>query len=455
MMNAQPKRTRVNSESKIIRLAPESVRDQLAWIETIERAVIGCVFLRPELYPVLSNIIQSADFYYLRYGWLWWAFEQVYPRIDQITVLNALKAQEGEMDGEGWEDKVWYVNKFLADAPDVNNAEQYAQMVREDAIARRVFEASELIQSAMLDRKQPLEQRLDTCNQLLFKATEQRVEADSSIKALVSQMFDEFEHGIPVAGVPTGFSNLTEMLKQFYPGEVILLAGHPGMGKTAMLLSIVRKIVQEDKRVVLFTMEQTKSEVVRLLVGMEGLIARSSLLEGKLTDFERAQFVSASSRMYKWQLDIIDEFSALTPTQLRRKLRLLSREKPIDLVVLDGLWLMQLDQPGPKRYEDVNEITIELVNIAKREFCVPILLSHQYNQDAKTREDKLPIINDIADGTACQRNLQLILAMHRDTYYDKESTNDITRLFNLKDRLRGHQGMVADFVYRHGRFEEA
>lgn len=441
------KRSRVN---KIIEFAPEAVRASFSMIDATERAVIGAVFHRTDLYPALSNIIQAADFYTLSYGYIWWAFEQVYPAIDQITVANALRGHE-----MGRDDVIAYITGFVMDAPDINHAEHYAQMVREEAMIRRVFAATDDMRNALIQRDKTLDARLDTCNQLLFEASEQTTEADSSIKTLVSQVWDEYEQNIPVKGVPTNFRNFDAIFKQLYPGEVALLAGHPGMGKTAMLLSLVRRVVKGGLRVALFTMEQTKNEVVKILVGMESGISRTSLLEAKLTDYERQQFVQASSSMYTWDLEIVDDFAALTPTQLRRKLRLLSRQSPVDLVVLDGLWLMQLDEPTDARHRDVHTITTELVNIAKREFCLPIVISHQYNQDAKTREDRRPVIGDIADGTAAQRNLQLILAMHRDNYYDKDSTNDLTRLFCLKDRLRGNQGKVLDFRYEQGRFEEA
>lgn len=440
----QPKRQRVN---KIIDFAPEAVRASFSLIETTERAVIGAVFHEPELYPTLSNILQAADFFVLSHGFIWWAFEQVYPNIDQLTILTALKDKEN-ID-------VMYINSFLSSVPDVSHAEIYAQKVREEAVIRRVFEATDKMREALIQRNQSLDSRLDICNQLLFEASEQRIEADSQIKTIVSQIWDEYEKNIPVQGVPTGFKNLDEMLKQLYPGEVALLVGHPGMGKTSMLLSIVRRVVKAGLRVALFTMEQTKAEVTKILIGMEGDISRTALLEAKLTAEDRVKFQQATSAMYNWKLDIIDEFAALTPTQLRRKLHLLTRESPIDLVVLDGLWLMEMDSEGQERYRDVHKITFELVNMAKREFCLPMLVSHQYNQDAKTREDRRPVINDVADGTAAQRNLQLILAMHRDNYYNKDSNNDLTRLYILKDRLRGNTGKVANFIYRYSKFEEA
>lgn len=448
-MTSQPKRQRA-SDDKILQFAPDIAREKFSVIEATERAIIGLVFHEPELYPALSNIIQAADFYFIVHGYFWWAFEQAFPAIDQIRIINLLKDRD-----TGREDIVSYVNGFLMNASDSRNAEHLALLIREQAIRRRMFVAAKLMQDAIFNPDLSLDAQMDQCNHLLFEATEQGVSSPAtSAKALVSELWDELESGELASGIPTGFTNLDAILEQFYAGEVTLLAGHPGMGKTSMLLSFLLRACRKDRRVVMFTMEMTRHEIIKILAGMEAEVSRTSILRNAVSADEWRRFIDAAKRIADWKLDVIDEFRDLTPTQLRRKLRLLTREQPIDLLVLDGLWLMKADEHGQDRWREVHDITTNLVSIAKDEFNLPILISHQYNQDVKTRADKRPIINDIAEGASIMRNLQLILAMHRENYYDKDSVEDTTRVYILKDRNRGKQGQSVDFGYRYGQFME-
>lgn len=421
--------------------------------ERAETALIGAAFHAPDLYPTLSSIVQPSDFFSLMNGLIWWACEQVYPNIDNVTVLEALK---GKISSEEQTDR--HINAAIAETLDTANAEHYALMVRESAVRIRIHNALEEMRAALYSDK-PLDAQIDTCNTLLFKASEQAVGlSDTSVQALFSDLWDDLEaKDTQLPGTPTGFRQLDAHLKRIYNGEVALLVGHPGMGKTNLALSMVRNVLNAGGRVVMFTLDNMPgADMIRILTAMETGIHKVALLEKSMSPDQWATFVQCAPRINAWKLDIIDEFSSLTPTQLRRKLRKLVRDHgQIDLVVIDGLWLMQADEPTQKRNEDLHGVTNELMNIARKEFGLPMLVTHQYNQDAKDRNDKRPRINDLAESAAVQRNIPLILGMHRDNYYNRESTDESTQVYILKDRKRGRQGESVSFLYDKGAYVEA
>lgn len=449
MMSSQSKRERIAP----LRIVKSEDMPALSLAnDRAELALIGSVFHQPDLYPALADMVQPADFFSLTRGWVWWAIEQVYPNVDNLTVAEALKGKIPDQEGL---DRL--INTAIVETPDIQNAETYARLVRESAVRIRIFNATENMRQALFGEAS-LDAQIDACNTLLFQASEQYAgQMDTSAMAIMQELWNGMDSGQGAGrGCPTGFRRLDEMLQRIYIGEIALLVGHPGMGKTAVLLSIIRNVLNAGRRVVMFSLDNMpKVDMGRILMGMETGIHKSALLENRLTPDQHRLFAQAAGKISEWKLDVIDEYTALTPTQLRRRLRRLFRDHgEIDLVVVDGLWLMRADEPTGDRPIDLHMITHALMDMARQEFGVPMLIAHQYNQDAKGRSNKKPIINDVAESAAVQRNIPLILGMYRETYYDRDSTNDITQLYVLKDRKRGKQGESVDFIYDRGAYVE-
>ena len=422
--------------------------------ERAEMALIGSVMHAPDMYPTLAEIVQPSDFFSLLRGLVWWAVEQVYPNVDNLTIIEALKGRVPDQDGL---DRL--LNTAIIETPDIQNAESYAKIVRESAVRIRIYNATENMRQSLFDGSASLEQQIDTCNTVLFQASEQQAASlDTSAQAMIAELWSSLEAKAGTApGCPTGFPKLDSKIKRIYVGEVCVLVGHPGMGKTLLTLSIVRNVLNNGGRVVMFSLDNMpKSDIMSILVGIEAHIPKIALLENDLTLDQHRRFVESAGRISEWKLDVIDEYSDLTPTQLRRRLRKMLRDHgQIDLVVIDGLWLMEADEPTDDRPRDMKKITTALMNIARKEFGVPILITHQYNQDAKGRTDKRPIINDVAESSAVHRNLPLILGMYRKSYYDRDTDDQSTQVYILKDRKRGKQGESVDFVYDRGAYVEA
>lgn len=459
MADSQPKRARVSNIIPFGAPGQGSPLDKLA-DERSEKALIGCVFFQPDLYPALSDIVQATDFTSLRRGFIWWAFEQVYPAIDTHTVMRALLAHKEHVNSKP-DELAHELDAYLLDVPDVNHAERYAYMVKDAATRIRIFNSGGAQQQRVLEGGD-LNDIIDACNQLLFIASNQHNgRYQTTAQYIASQHIDRYEDILagrwsPI--LPTGYHNLDRVTGGLGVGEVTVLAGASGMGKTTFALNIVLNICKRGQRVVIFSLEMSQAEVFDAMLSIHTGIP---LVNIKMKKFYNAdemnRYIGAIGELSTYRFDVIDEFPALTPAQLRRKLRVLEAEGgPIALCMVDGLWLMEPTEPGEKEYVNIQRIMRDLTDIASaRQFLLPILLLHQYTSDAKERKDKSPQISDMAGGRAVDRTAQNIWGLYSDSYYQIDDPLEMTKLYLMKNRNSGVRNEVVNFLFRNRRYVEA
>jgi replicative DNA helicase len=430
--------------------------------ERAEEAVIGSVLQKADHYHSVAEMLQPGDFSILFNGYCWWAFEELTKANEPIDLMTVAD----KLEEKGYEDATLRLSKLIKTVPDAANIEAYARMVRSAAMYIRIADAGRQIVDLVMDEKNRGfdEQVVDKCNQLLFEATEQRAHESTSILAAINAYSDRVEAALGAEdyrvarSVPTGFRGLDTHLKGFAPGELTVLAGADGMGKTSFALSIVRNIVNAGGRVVYFTLEMSTEEITRLLVAMEAGIPKDILRNPvRMSKEQYEAFVAASGNIGQWGLHIIDKHKTLTPLQFRRELRSLLVKEGIDLAVIDGLWLMEPTTQMPKRNEAVNAIVRDIIATLK-ECDRPGLLLHQYSSDVKPTGRKIrpPTEYDLAESAGVRRNAQVILGMHRESHY-KRNGDRTTEIIIFKDRNgTATKGTVAEFVYnrRYARFEE-
>lgn len=457
-MQSETKRKRVSGT--IITLPTDAskikVDADIANVEA-EQAVIGAVLRDPQVYASVSEILQPGDFFLLWHGYLWHAFDRISGRgepLDPITVADELQALNQYTD-----DTPYRLAQIAGSAPSADAAEAYARIVRDSATRLRGIQAADEIKKAFANRSKfrEIETAIDEANRLLFEATDQQLKrADTSMRGIVGAYFDEVEkarNSGAMRGIPYGYGNLDELLKSSVPGEITVIAGGEGMGKTTFCLGGIRALAKQMKTVAIFTLEMVQAEIVASFIGMETGIAKRALKVYDLTDQQWGEFVHASSIVGGWDVHVIDEFPALTPLQARRRLRTMMQAEgiPVDLVVIDGLWLMEyVDENGkvePDRPRAVGLILRDLIQIG-RDFNVPIWITHQYNGDAWGRQDKRPIMKDLAESSGVRRNSQVILGLYRDTYYNISDGSNMTEVHVLKDRNgSGAQGQYVEFGF--------
>jgi replicative DNA helicase len=416
--------------------------------ERSEEALIGAVFQQPDLYPALAEIAQPADFFFLKNGYVWHACDSLSGRgvgIDLITVAEEMETLNAPIKGE---ELIRELARMIGGSPDTRNAEQYAWAVYQAALRLRLMSAAGEIAKLAPDKTVNVDALVDECDRLIFKATNRQAEKRTNAKdimvayhAKVEQML---ENGTPAPGVQLGFKALDDLSGGLYPGEVTVLAGGEGMGKTTWALSTGRNMGKAGARVAVFTLEMSQEEIIRIFTAMETGIFKSVLKAFTLSDYQWGLFTKAAGDIARWPMDIIDEYPTLTPVQLRRKLRNLSQTGDIDAVIIDGLWLMEASEPTGERWRDVGNIMRDLNQVA-RDFSVPILLTHQYN--AEIKNVKYPTLFNLSESAGVRRNAQVVWGLHRATYYNRDADDNTTELYILKDRNGGSVGQKLPFTY--------
>lgn len=427
--------------------------------ERNERAVIGAVLQHPEVYPSVSEIIQAADFFFLKNGFYWHAIDTLSGRGESLDLISISSFMETlptpPLTGDAL---IADLADMIADCPDWRSADEYAKRVFNAALRIRLVRATKDIEMVALDKTLTVEEVVNRGDNLLYAATNRAIEKPTGIGQAVSSYYDKMESMLESGaslGTPYGFKELDVLLTGAYPGEVTIVAGSEGMGKTTWILSTIRNMIKNGNKIALFSLEMTQEEITRNMIAMESGLYKDNLKAFKLTPQDWSKFVEVSGRISQWPFEMVDEFPTLSPVQLRRKLRKMLMAQEIDVVFVDGLWLMQANEPTDDRPKDVFTIMRDL-NLIARDFNVPLIVAHQYNGKASERGNKQPTIYDLAESAGVRRNAQVIIGLYRESYYDPDSIETTTKGFILKDRNGRAQGRNVDFGYneRYSRFED-
>jgi replicative DNA helicase len=431
-----------------------------------ERAVVGSILQWSETFPVLNDQLEPGDFSNILCGYCWYAARQLVEAgadLNLITITQELSKYQAIVGKQGQDHVLSEISGMVASVPIGCKPEDFAKIIRESALRFRLLKAAEDIKAKALDTALVVEQIKDECNRLVFRATDQGLQSStdtaSAVNAYMARMEDLIEHG-QKSGVPSGFNSLDRLIGAFSPNTVTILAGGAGMGKTTLLLSMIVEMIKAEQHVALFALEMTREEIIQAFVAMLTGIPKVALRKGDLTPSQWSAFVTAAGEIANWTtLHIVDEFRGLTPMQLRRKTRRIMVDCPLDLIAIDGLWLMQPDTPSKDgRWRDVALITQELTSVASPMenggFNLPILMTHQYkaSSDISNPAGNEPTIGWLAEGSGIERNVQIIIGMHRASYFKRsadldDDLPDVTHGYIIKDRTGSCVGDKAVFRF--------
>jgi replicative DNA helicase len=435
-----------------------------------EQVLIGVVLNDQTEFPALSRIVTAQDFYDVQHGTIWHVMGELFAKRADINTMSvvdaliALSSQRGQRDAVRFDvdqavtnQMILQISEAAVSIPANTTPEYVARRVREAAAKRRILAAGENIKDLVLAAEKPLETIIHESNRLLFKATEQDLHTgDTSAQAAYSSLFDQIESAMnnpdSAVLVPSFLRPLDNLIQGFAPGELVIVGGNAGMGKTAGMLTLVFNQLQRGMSVVYFALEMTREEVMSILISMITGIPKEDIRARKLSQTQWSAFVQASNTIQNWKLHIFDkrQYLRLKPTHIRTELYYLrdARQFPFVSVFVDGLWLMDADEDQGDRARDVNEITRTLTDIAA-EFAVPVIVAQQYNREARNRSKKRPMLTDLAESAAVERNAQMILCLYRDSYYGLNTPNEFTEWHILKTRngSANAQGKYAPTVY--------
>lgn len=422
-----------------------------------EEAVIGAVLINPEVYYDLAQFLSPDDFYIHRLRWVWEAFNNLHERrmpFDLLTVSEEL-ANQGQLEEVGG---AAFLTALLNQVPTTLHAEAYGKMVEAASIRRKMLTAANKIATLAYNESEMVETVMGEAEKAIFNVSERKMRHDvKTIRAVLSQFYDRMGElslrADDIVGVPTGFIDLDRMMGGLQPSDLLILAGRPGQGKTAMMLTIAHNAaLLHKKRVAIFSLEMSNEQVVQRLIAQETGIDSQRLRTGKLTEDDWPVFTHAIETLSETRI-FLDDTPSLTPLQLRTKCRRLHMEYGIDLVILDYLQLMTGETRSDNRVQEVSYISRSLKQLA-RELNVPLLAAAQLSRAVEQRADKEPQLSDLRESGSLEQDADIVMFIHRGDEKDP-AMKDVTHLKVAKHR-NGPVGTI-DLIFRSNltRFENA
>jgi replicative DNA helicase len=420
------------------------MNNESLYTEDGEKAVIGSVLLNPDSYLNVAEFLQPEDFFFLPHNYIWAAIQKMERdniAIDSVTLSHQLKdmGKLKEIGGSA------YLTKLISETPTSRHAEVYGHMVKRIALRRQLLQAADTIKVLAMDTTIPVEGVFELAEKEIFKVTNYGMEVKpTDIFSLTNQFQDKLEATIEArnkgvkSGIPTGFPSIDGIIGGAYKTEVTVWAAPPKVGKSTMNLNLIRNRAKAGYKIVLFITEMLSEDVLRKFTALEAGIPVQALKDGNLNPKQFSACFEAATRISKWNVDIIDEYRRLTPLDIRRKLRKLSRSQPIGYIAVDGLWMMNSENQFRQRNEEITDIMISLVNIAK-DFNIPIDVVHQLSRAAEGRQDKIPRNSDLSGSTGVEQNAYNLIFLYRENFYD-DNGSDITKVIVSANRTGGRTG---------------
>lgn len=262
-----------------------------------------------------------------------------------------------------------------------------------------------------------------------------------------------FHRDNPITGVASGFTDLDDKTSGLQPGDLIIVAGRPSMGKTAFAMNIVEHAVIRDQVVAaVFSMEMPAEQLTMRMLASLGRIDQHKVRTGKLDDDDWPRLTSAVSMLNDTRI-FVDDSPALTPMDLRARCRRLKREQGLGLVIVDYLQLMQVPGTRENRATEISEISRSLKALAK-ELRVPVVALSQLNRGLEQRQDKRPVMSDLRESGAIEQDADVILFIYRDEVYHEESPNKGIAEIIIGKQRNGPIGKInLTFLGQYTRFE--
>jgi replicative DNA helicase len=409
----------------LLRIPPHSIE--------AESSVLGGLLLSSDAWDPLADLVQAEDFYRHEHKLIFSAIAVLMAAskpADVITVYEHLQ-NLGKADDVGG---LAYLNSLAQFVPNAGNIRRYAEIVRERAILRRLVAASDEISSRAFNTGgKPVPEILDEAEQKIFHIGEQSArnkQGFQNLDTLVVQLMDRVQEMADnpndITGVPTGFYDLDRMTSGLQPGDLVVLAARPSMGKTALAINIAEHVaLNEGLPVAVFSMEMGASQLAIRVVGSIGRIDQMHLRTGKLTDSEWPRLTEAVEKLRNVSLHI-DETPGLTVSELRANARRLARQcGKLGLIVVDYLQLMSTSSSmnDENRATAVGEISRGLKMLAKELQC-PVIALSQLSRGVESRTDKRPMMSDLRESGAIEQDADIVMFIYRDEYYTKEACKE-------------------------------
>ena len=405
-----------------LKLPPHSVE--------AEQSLIGGLLLDNSAWDRIGDVVAEADFYrddHRRiFGHIRKLVETGRPA-DVVTVYESIE-KSNEVDQTGG---LAYLGEIANNTPSAANIRRYAEIVHERAVLRKlVTVGDEIAAIALTPAGRDVKDLLDEAEQKVFEIAEAGNKNSQGFVAMPEvlgevveriQMLYDRDDPSEITGTPTGFVDLDRMTSGLQPGDMIVVAGRPSMGKTAFALNIAEHVGVEVKApVAIFSLEMSAPQLTMRFLSSVGKLDQHKLRTGKLGDEEWDKMTVALGKLHEAPIHI-DETGAINATDLRARARRLHRQYgKLGLIVIDYLQLMTSNRGNENRATEISEISRSIKALAK-ELQVPVIALSQLSRKVEERNDKRPLMSDLRESGAIEQDADIIIMMYRDEYYNKDT----------------------------------
>ncbi|OPX56161.1 primary replicative DNA helicase [Oceanospirillum multiglobuliferum] len=446
--------TPVDKQTAAIKVPPHSLE--------AERAVLGGLLLDNEAWDGAAERLTGKDFYRRDHRLIFEAMASLaeFAKPFDVVTISEVLEQKKELDQVGG---LPYLAELARNTPSASNILAYAEIVRERSTLRQLIKASNKIAETAFDAQgKTSDELLNEAERLVFEISESRPkfggpEGVATILRKTIERIDElYKLDTAMTGLSTGFKDLDAMTSGLQPSDLVIVAGRPSMGKTTFAMNIAEHATLSQKKpVVVFSMEMPSESLMLRMLSSLGRIDQTNVRTGKLGDDDWPRLTSAVNLLESQPL-FVDDTPALTPNEMRARIRRLARENgDIGLVVIDYLQLMRVPGLSDNRTAEISEISRSLKGLAK-EFNCPVIALSQLNRSLEQRPNKRPVMSDLRESGAIEQDADVIAFIYRDEVYNKddESNKGIAEVIIGKQRNGPIGNVKLAFVGKYTRFED-
>lgn len=404
-----------------------------------EKAVIGAMLYDEDALASASGKLTGEDFYQRQYGIIFDTMVEMYGEgrsVDPITLSEQLKQRDMPAEFSSPE----FIGDLLNSVPTSANADQYCQVVEDDAVLRRLIKACENIGNECYQHREPVENIKEKTEKTIFDVLQRkRVDNFTPIGEVVMSVIDKIEragrHEGNVTGLASGFYDLDYKTSGFQPSDLILVAARPSMGKTAFALNIAQYVsVRQHVPTLIFSLEMSKDQLVNRMLSTMSKVDAQLMRNGNLKHEDWERIIESSSQLSEAPL-VIDDTPGISIAELRSKCRKFKLEHDdLGLVLIDYLQLMNSGTRSESRQQEISEISRSLKALA-RDIGAPVIALSQLSRACELRQDHRPILSDLRESGAIEQDADVVMFLYRDDYYNKDSPKkNISEVIIAKQR---------------------
>lgn len=406
-----------------------------------EVAVLGAMLIDKDAVSKVVEVVDAECFYHDKHVLIFKAMMAMFERgvtIDLVSLSDQLQ-RDGTLERVGG---MFALTEISVRTVSSANVEYHARIVLERFLKRQLIKVAGDIAQQCYDETTDALDEVDRAEQRIFEVAEKRLRRSySGMKKLTKDAIERIfsmsaGDGDGITGVPTGFTQLDQLLSGLQPSDLVIVAARPSMGKTAFALSVAREASRRGKAVGIFSLEMSAQQLVLRLISADAQVGLQALRSGRLSSAEMHEIVTRVDSLMNAQI-YIDDSAGLSPVEFRAKCRRMKMEHKIDLVMVDYLQLMHAPK-AESREREISVISHTLKAVAK-ELNIPVIALSQLNRTLEARADKRPMLSDLRESGSIEQDADVVMFIHRPEYYKITAFEDGRSTENIAEIIVGKQ----------------